>query len=159
MLNKMLIKAAKDASWSFAEQVCFFSAIYSGAFTCSLIIKKNIDWIEQMTFLQYASIAFLGFTTLSVVISLTAFIYKTKANKNKITILDKKIMYFEMFMPQFEIFMLSIYLFCVISLLKSFSSVSMDFFSISLFVLVIVSWVMFVYHLKKHCTKTDKSLI
>ena len=159
MLDKMLIEAAKNALWSFAKHVCSFSVVYSCVFAVSLIIKENIDWMQQMNFVQYASLAFFGFTTLSVVIGLIAFIYKTKANKNKITMLDKKIMYFEMFMPQFEIFMLSIYLFCVISLLKSFSSISMDFFFISLFVLVIVSWVMFVYHLKKHCTKTDKSLI
>lgn len=156
MLNKMLIEAAKKAVWSFAKHVCSFSVVYSCVFAVSLIIKVNIDWKQQMNFISYALLAFLGFTALNVVFRLIVFIYKTKENKNTI---DKKIMYLEMFMPKFERFILSIYLISVATLLKSFSSISMDFFFISLFTLVIVSWVMFVYHLKKHCTKADKSLI
>lgn len=60
-----------------------------------------------MIYVQYASLVYLSFTTLSVVIGLIAFIYKTKTNKNTI---DKKIVYFEMFVPKFERFILSIYL-------------------------------------------------
>ena len=145
MLNKMLIEAAKNALWSFVKHICSFSVVYSGVFIISLIVKKNINWMQQMNFVQYASLAYLSFTTLSVVIGLIAFIYKTKANKNT---LDKKIIYFEMFMTKFERFILSIYLISVATLLKGFSSISMDFFFISLFALVIVSWVMLVYYFK-----------
>ena len=155
MLNKMLIEAAKNALWSFVRNICFSSIGYSGVFIVNLIIKKNIDWMQLMIYVQYALLALLGFATLKVVFLLIIFIYETRTNKNTI---DKKIIYFEMFMPKFERFMLSIYLFCVISLLKSFSSISMDFFFISLFTLVIVSWAMFVYHLKKYCTNADKTL-
>ena len=152
----MLIEAAKNALWSFIINICTSSIGYFGIFIISLIIKKNIDWMQLIIYVQYALLALLGFTTLKVDFLLIIYIYETKTNKNTI---DKKIMYFEMFMPKFERFILSIYLICAVSLLKSFSSVSMDFFFISLFTLVVVSWVMFVYHLKKHCTKADKSLI
>lgn len=145
MLDKMLIEAAKNALWSFVKHICSFSIVYSGVFVVSSIIKKNINWMQQMNFIQYALLAFLGLTTLNVVFRLIVFIYKTKANKNTI---DKKIMYFEMFMPKFERFMLSIYLISVATLLKSFSSISMDLFFISLFVLVVVSWVMLLHYFK-----------
>lgn len=145
MLNKMLIEAAKDALWIFVELICEFTAIYCGAFIGSLIIKKDINWMEQMVMAQYISLAFLGLTTFFVVYRLIVFIYKTKANKNT---MDKKILYLEMFMSDFEYFMLGIYLICVATLLKSFSSISMDLFFISLFTLVIVSWVMLVYYFK-----------
>ena len=145
MLNKMLIEAANNALWIFAELICEFTAIYCGAFIGSLIIKKDINWMEQMVIAQYISLAFLGLTTFFVVYRLIVFIYKTKANKNTI---DKKILYLEMFMSDFEYFMLGIYLICVATLLKSFSSISMDFFFISLFTLVIVSWVILVYYFK-----------
>lgn len=145
MLNKMLIEAANNALWSFVKHICSFSVVYSSVFVVSLIIKKNIDWMQQMNFAQYALLAFLGLTTLNVVFRLIVFIYKTKENKNT---MDKKIMYLEMFMPKFERFILSIYLISVATLLKSFSSISMDFFFISLFTLVIVSWVILVYYFK-----------
>ena len=80
MLNKMLIEAAKNAMWIFAELICEFSAIYFGAFFGSLIIKKDINWMEQMVIAQYISLAFLGLTTFFVVYRLIVFIYKTKAN-------------------------------------------------------------------------------
>lgn len=145
MLNKMLIEAAKNALWIFAELICEFTAIYCGAFIGSLIIKKDINWMEQMVMAQYISLAFLGLTTFFVVYRLIVFIYKTKANKNT---MDKKILYLEMFMSDFEYFMLGIYLICVATLLKSFSSISMDFFFISLFTLVIVSWLMLIYYFR-----------
>ena len=113
----MLIEAAKNALWSFVINICFSSIGYSGIFIVSLIIKKNIDWMQLMIYVQYASLVYLSFTTLSVVIGLIAFIYKTKANKNTI---DKKIVYFEMFMPKFERFILSIYLICVATLVNYF---------------------------------------
>lgn len=145
MLNKMLIEAAKSALWSFSKKICSFSVVYSGVFVINLITKKNINWMQQMIYVQYALLAFLGLTTLNVFFCLIVFIYKTKENKNTI---DKKIMYLEMFMPKFERFILSIYLISVATLLKSFSSISMDFFFISLFTLVIVSWVILVYYFK-----------
>lgn len=145
MLNKMLIEAANNALWSFVKHICSFSVVYSGVFVVSLIIKENINWMQQMIYVQYALLAFLGLTTLDVVFRLIVFIYKTKENKNT---MDKKIMYLEMFMPKFERFILSIYLISVATLLKSFSSISMDFFFVSLFALVIVSWVMLVYYFK-----------
>lgn len=145
MLNKMLIEAANNALWSFVKHICSFSVVYSGVFVVSLIIKENINWMQQMIYVQYALLAFLGLTTLNVVFRLIVFIYKTKENKNT---MDKKIMYLEMFMPKFERFILSIYLISVATLSKSFSSISMDFFFISLFALVIVSWVMLVYYFK-----------
>lgn len=145
MLNKMLIEAANNALWNFVKHICSFSVVYSGVFVVSLIIKENINWMQQMIYVQYALLAFLGLTTLNVVFRLIVFIYKTKENKNT---MDKKIMYLEMFMPKFERFILSIYLISVATLLKSFSSISMDFFFISLFALVIVSWVMLVYYFK-----------
>ena len=145
MLNKMLIEAANNALWSFVKHICSFSVVYSGVFVVSLIIKENINWMQQMIYVQYALLAFLGLTTLNVVFRLIVFIYKTKENKNT---MDKKIMYLEMFMPKFERFILSIYLISVATLLKSFSSISMDFFFISLFALVIISWVMLVYYFK-----------
>lgn len=145
MLNKMLIEAANNALWSFVKHICSFSVVYSGVFVVSLIIKENINWMQQMIYVQYALLAFLGLTTLNVVFRLIVFIYKTKENKNT---MDKKIMYLEMFMPKFERFILSIYLISVATLLKSFSSISMDFFFISLFALVIVSWIMLVYYFK-----------
>lgn len=145
MLNKMLIEATKDALWIFVELICEFTAIYCGAFIGSLIIKKDINWMEQMVMAQYISLAFLGLTTFFVVYRLIVFIYKTKANKNT---MDKKILYLEMFMSDFEYFMLGIYLICVATLLKSFSSISMDLFFISSFSLVIVSLVIHVFHLK-----------
>ena len=145
MLNKMLIEAANNVLWSFVKHICSFSVVYSGVFVVSLIIKENINWMQQMIYVQYALLAFLGLTTLNVVFRLIVFIYKTKENKNT---MDKKIMYLEMFMPKFERFILSIYLISVATLLKSFSSISMDFFFISLFALVIVSWVMLVYYFK-----------
>lgn len=145
MLNKMLIEAANNALWSFVKHICSFSVVYSGVFVVSLIIKENINWMQQMIYVQYALLAFLGLTTLNVVFRLIVFIYKTKENKNT---MDKKIMYLEMFMPKFERFILSIYLISVATLLKSFSSISMDFFFVSLFALVIVSWVMLVYYFK-----------
>ena len=145
MLNKMLIEAAKNAMWIFAELICEFSAIYFGAFFGSLIIKKDINWMEQMVIAQYISLAFLGLTTFFVVCRLIVFIYKTKANKNT---MDKKILYLEMFMSDFEYFMLGIYLICVATLLKSFSSISIDLFFISSFALVIVSLVIHIFHLK-----------
>ena len=147
MLSKMLIEAAKSASWSFFKQTCYLSVVYFGVFVTNLITKKSIDWIQQMKFISYASLAFLGLTALCVVVCLIAFIYKTKANKNKST-LDKKIIYFEMFMPEFKNFMLSIYLVCVASLLKGFSSISLELFFTSLFALVIVSWLMLIYYFK-----------
>jgi len=146
MLNKMLIEAANNALWSFVKHICSFSVVYSGVFVVSLIIKENINWMQQMIYVQYALLAFLGLTTLNVVFRLIVFIYKTKENKNT---MDKKIMYLEMFMPKFERFILSIYLISVATLLKGFSSISMDFFFISLFALVIVSWVMLAYYFKK----------
>lgn len=145
MLNKMLIEAANNALWSFVKHICSFSVVYSGVFVVSLIIKENINWMQQMIYVQYALLAFLGLTTLNVVFRLIVFIYKTKENKNT---MDKKIMYLEMFMPKFERFILSIYLISVATLLKSFSSISMDFFFISLFTLVIVSWVILFYYFK-----------
>ena len=145
MLNKMLIEAAKKAVWSFAKHVCSFSVVYSCVFAVSLIIKVNIDWKQQMNFISYALLAFLGFTALSVVIGLITFIYKTKPNKST---LDKKIIYFMMFMPKFEYFMLSIYLVCVTTLLKGFSDISWELFFISLFALVIVSWLMLIYYFR-----------
>lgn len=145
MLNKMLIEAANNALWSFVKHICSFSVVYSGVFVVSLIIKENINWMQQMIYVQYALLAFLGLTTLNVVFRLIVFIYKTKENKNT---MDKKIMYLEMFMPKFERFILSIYLISVATLLKSFSSISMDFFFISLFALVIVSWVILFYYFK-----------
>ena len=141
----MLIEAANNALWSFVKHICSFSVVYSGVFVVSLIIKENINWMQQMIYVQYALLAFLGLTTLNVVFRLIVFIYKTKENKNT---MDKKIMYLEMFMPKFERFILSIYLISVATLLKSFSSISMDFFFVSLFALVIVSWVMLVYYFK-----------
>ena len=145
MLNKMLIEAANNALWSFVKHICSFSVVYSGVFVVSLIIKENINWMQQMIYVQYALLAFLGLTTLNVVFRLIVFIYKTKENKNT---MDKKIMYLEMFMPKFERFILSIYLISVATLLKSFYSISMDFFFIYLFAIVIVSWVMLVYYFK-----------
>lgn len=145
MLNKMLIEAANNALWSFVKHICSFSVVYSGVFVVSLIIKENINWMQQMIYVQYALLAFLGLTTLNVVFRLIVFIYKTKENKNT---MDKKILYLEMFMSDFEYFMLGIYLICVATLLKSFSSISIDLFFISSFALVIVSLVIHVFHLK-----------
>ena len=101
--------------------------------------------MQQMIYVQYALLAFLGLTTLNVVFRLIVFIYKTKENKNTI---DKKIMYLEMFMPKFERFILGIYLICVATLLKSFSSISIDLFFISSFALVIVSLVIHIFTLR-----------
>ena len=115
MLNKMLFEAAKNALWIFAELICEFTAIYCGAFIGSLIIKKDINWMEQMVIAQYISLAFLGLTTFFVVYRLIVFIYKTKTNKNTT---DKKILYLEMFMLDFEYFMLGIYLISVATLVN-----------------------------------------
>lgn len=117
MLNKMLIEAAKSALWSFAKKICSFSVVYSGVFVINLITKKNINWMQQMIYVQYALLAFLGLTTFFVVYRLIVFIYKTKANKNT---MDKKILYLEMFMSDFEYFMLGVYLICVATLVNYF---------------------------------------
>ena len=63
LTKDMLIEAAKNALWIFVELICEFTAIYCGAFIGSLIIKKDINWMEQMVMTQYISLAFLGLTT------------------------------------------------------------------------------------------------